>query len=107
MVGAGKERLTFQAIEEGILLFPSQPPLAGALPTPTAQARAQAHTCRSYSAEVVCPAEHHAGPVAGALHQRPGQGGEQEDHGQVQHRHEEGEVETLHGAQSTDGAGAV
>lgn len=80
--------------------FPSSPPPAG--PSP------QEHTCRSYSSEVVGPAQHHAGPVAGALDQRPGQGGEQEDHGQVQHRHEEGEVEALYGAQSTAGRpGAV
>lgn len=51
--------------------------------------------CGSYSSEVVGPAEHHAGPVAGALNQGPRQGGEQEDHGQVQHRHEQGEVEAL------------
>lgn len=80
--------------------FPSSPPPAG--PSP------QEHTCRSYSSEVVGPAQHHAGPVAGALDQRPGQGGEQEDHGQVQHRHEEGEVEALYGVQSTAGRpGAV
>lgn len=60
-------------------------------------------TCGSHSPEVVCPAQHHAGPVAGALNQGPGQGGEQEDHGQVQHCHEEWEVEAL-GAQSTDSA---
>ena len=68
----------------------------------------RARTCGSHSSEVVGPAQHHAGPVAGALNQGPGQGREQEDHGQVQHGHEEGEVEALHGAQaqSTDG-GAV
>lgn len=72
--------------------FPSELP-----PTP---ARRQARTGGSHSPEVVRPAQHHAGPVAGALSQGPGQGGEQEDHGQVQHCHEEGEVEAL-GSPST------
>lgn len=31
-------------------------------------------TCGGHSSEVVRPAEHHSGPVAGALNQRPGQG---------------------------------
>lgn len=31
-------------------------------------------TCGGHSPEVISPAEHHAGPVAGALNQRPGQG---------------------------------
>lgn len=31
-------------------------------------------TCGGHSSEVVSPAEHHSGPVAGALNQRPGQG---------------------------------
>lgn len=68
----------------------------------------RARTCGSHSSEVVGPAQHHAGPVAGALNQGPGQGREQEYHSQVQHGHEEGEVEALYGAQaqSTDG-GAV
>lgn len=80
-------------VKRGLSFRPGRLPPAG--PSP------QKHTCRSYSSEVVGPAQHHAGPVAGALDQRPGQGGEQEDHSQVQHRHEEGEVEALYGAQST------
>lgn len=35
--------------------------------------------------------------MAGALNQGPGEGGEEEDHGQVQHGHEEREVEALRG----------
>lgn len=52
-------------------------------------------TCGGHSSEVVRPAEHHPGLVAGALNQCPGQGGEEEDHGQVQHGHEEWKVEAL------------
>lgn len=52
-------------------------------------------TCGGHSSEVVSPAEHHPGPVAGALNQCPGQGREKEDHGQVQHGHEERKVEAL------------
>lgn len=52
-------------------------------------------TCGGHPSEVVCPAEHHSGPVAGTLNQRPGQGREEEDHGQVQHGHKEREVEAL------------
>lgn len=85
----------------GARWLPKQPSSHCAPPPPWAR------TCRSYSSEVVGPAQHHAGPVAGALNQRPGQGREQEDHSQVQHRHEEGEVETLYGVQSTGGAGGV
>lgn len=81
--------------------FPNNPPPT-VPPTPMGT-----HTCRSYSSEVVSPAQHHARPVAGALNQRPGQGREQEDHSQVQHCHEEGEVEALYGVQSTGGAGGV
>ena len=72
--------------------------LSGSGPLHPGASRQWAHTCGSYSSEVVGPAEHHAGPVAGALNQGPGQGREQEDHGQVQHRHEQGEVEALRGA---------
>lgn len=72
--------------------------LSGSGPLHPGASRLWAHTCGSYSSEVVGPAEHHAGPVAGALNQGPRQGGEQEDHGQVQHRHEQGEVEALRAA---------
>lgn len=73
--------------------FPSDPPSRPHLPR--ARTAPRPRTCGSYSPEVVRPAQHHAGPVAGALNQGPGQGREQEDHGQVQHRHEEREVEAL------------
>lgn len=52
-------------------------------------------TCGGHSSEVVRPAQHHPCPVAGALNQCPGQGGEEEDDGQVQHGHEERKVEAL------------
>lgn len=52
-------------------------------------------TCGGHSSEVVRPAQHHPGLVAGALNQCPGQGGEEEDDGQVQHGHEERKVEAL------------
>lgn len=66
-------------------------------------ARHAGPTCGGHSSEVVSPAEHHPGPVAGALNQCPGQGGEEEDHGQVQHGHEERKVEALWGPKQTAG----
>lgn len=45
--------------------------------------------CPSCCSEEVSPAQHRAGPVAGALNQPPEQGGEQ-DHSQGQHRPELG-----------------
>lgn len=60
-------------------------------------------TCGGHSSEVVSPAEHHPGPAAGALHQCPGQGGEEKDHSQVQHGHEEWKVEALWGPKQIAG----